>query len=176
MVYETMSYVLDLGEIAMTMAGSLALLAQQGNGNKRPPEQHTTESLVVGYPPHLFPAHMLTQSGPLAELATIQKRLIAMSRQLSPQRDLSPWLSLFLVELREVMDRAYRVAVIAQVYAQPSRLETLVRMVQQIELEIVRRTKRSLIYQESRAETLPLFAHFASLRMFAQEMEESINW
>jgi hypothetical protein len=74
------------------------------------------------------------------------------------------------------MDRAYRVAVIAQVYAQPSRLETLVRMVQQIELEIVRRTKRSLIYQESRAETLPLFAHFASLRMFAQEMEESINW
>ncbi len=110
-----------LGIVMLVAVGAVLLLLRVSDRGRA-----QRDAWLVGYPPDIFPAQALTRSGPLAVLAATQSRLISLYRQMPAQSDLTIWLGAFLRELRAIMDTAYRVAVVTQVYGQTAHLERLV--------------------------------------------------
>jgi hypothetical protein len=156
---------LGLGAVALVALGSVLLLLRlsrrAGPGRGR---------LVLGYPPELFPAQHLTRGGALAALVGTQSRLASIERQLPPQSDLSIWLRAFLHELRAIMDTAYRVTVITEIYGRPAQLDRLVAEVQQIEAEIAEHVTRRLLARDGDAQAELLDGRLATLRMCVREL------
>jgi hypothetical protein len=103
---------------------------------------------ALGYPPDRFPAQALTRGGPLAALAATQARLAALEERLPPHSDQRIWLRTFLGELREIMDTAYHVAAIAEVYGQMAQLKRLVEEVWQIEAAVAEHVTRRLLARD----------------------------
>lgn len=139
------------------------------------PASKRTGDMIIGYPPHLFPAHALTRSGPLAALAATQTRLTSVYQQLPAQSEVAIWLRTFLGELREIMDTAYRVAVITQVYGQSTQLERLAAEVQQIEQQIASHVTSHLLSRDADAYQEVLNGRLEALRMCANELSALVS-
>lgn len=129
---------------------------------------------AIGYPPELFPDQELVHSSALAELAATQRRLTAVYAQLPAQSETAIWLRTFLVELRAIMDTAYRVAVITRLYGQPPPLEQLLSEVSQIEAQLIEQVTRRLLAQEGDEERELLAGRLAALRLCARELASLI--
>jgi hypothetical protein len=155
---------IGLGLVALVAVGAVWLLLRlsERRGPRGAP--------ALGYPPDGYPAQELIRSGPLAELAAVQARLSALALRLPPQSDQRIWLQTFLDELRQIMDTAYRAALIAQVYGQPAGLERLVAEVRQIEAEAAANITRRLLARESDAHDELLDGRLAALRLCAHEL------
>ena len=155
---------LGLGAVGLVALGAVLLLlrfsGRAGLGRSR----------LLGYPPDLFPAQHLTRGGTLVALAATQSRLASIERQVPPQSDLSIWLCAFLSELRAIMDTAYRVTVITEIYGHPAQLERLVAEVQQIEAEIAEHVARRLLAHDGDAQAELLDGRLATLRMCVHEL------
>lgn len=126
--------------------------------------------IVEGYPPSLFPAQDLTGAGALAALAAAQARLLAAYEQAPPRSDLAIWLRAFLHELREIMDTAYRAAVIAQIYGRSVPLDRLVGEVQQIEAQLAAQVVARLLARDADAHDELLDGRLATLRLCVREL------
>jgi hypothetical protein len=153
-----------LGVVCLVAVGAVLLLLRF-SGRAAP-----GRSRLLGYPPELFPAQHLTRGGALAALAATQSRLASIERQVPAQSDLSIWLSAFLSELRAIMDTAYRVTVITEMYGQPASLDRLVAEVQQIEAEIVEHVARRLLARDGDAQAELLDGRLATLRLCVREL------
>jgi hypothetical protein len=156
---------LGLGAVGLVALGAVLLLLRF-SGRAGPGRGH----LQLGYPPDLFPAQHLTRGGTLAALAATQSRLASIERQLPPQSDLSIWLRAFLYELRAIMDTAYRVTVITEIYGRPAQLDRLVAEMQQIEAEIAEHVARRLLARDGDAQAELLDGRLATLRMCVREL------
>ena len=164
MAHDPIQHLLGLGAVIVVAVGGLALLLRlSGRGPTR-------GARLLGYPPELFPAHHLTRTGALAALAATQVRLASIERQMPPQSDLSIWLRAFLSELRAIMDTAYRVAVVTEIYGQPAQIEQLVAEVQRIEAEIVEHVARQLLARAGDAHDELLDGRLATLRLCVREL------
>ena len=159
-----LNHVLGLGAVGLVALGAVLLLLRF-SGRAGPGRGH----LLLGYPPELFPAQHLTR-GALAALAATQSRLASVERQVPPQSDLSIWLCAFLNELRAIMDTAYRVTVITEIYGQPAQLDRLVAEVQQIEAEIAEHVARRLLARDGDVHAELLDGRLATLRMCVREL------
>ena len=160
-----LNHLLGLGAVSLVALGAVVLLLRcSGRAGPGPGR------LLLGYPPELFPAQHLTRGGALAALATTQSRLATIERQVPPQSDLSIWLCAFLQELRAIMDTAYRVTVITEIYGRPAQLDRLVAEVQQIEVEIVEHVSRRLLARDGDAQAELLDGRLATLRMCVREL------
>jgi len=156
---------LGLGAVCLVALGAVLLLLRfSGRAGPR------RGRLLLGYPPELFPAQHLTRVGTLAALAATQSRLASIERQLPLQSDLSIWLCAFLNELRAIMDTAYRVTVITEIYGRSAQLDRLAAEVQQIEAEIVEHVARRLLAHDGDAQAELLDGRLATLRMCVREL------
>jgi hypothetical protein len=156
---------IGLGAVCLVAVGAMLLLLRFSarGASRRGPQ-------LLGYPPDLFPAQHLTRGGALAALAATQARLASIERQIQPQSDLSIWLRAFLHELREIMDTAYRVTVITEIYGRPAQIERLVAEVQQIEAEIAEHVARRLLARDGDAHDELLDGRLATLRLCVREL------
>ena len=165
MLTADLNHLLGLGVVCLVALGAVLLLlrfsGRTGPGRGR---------LLLGYPTELFPAQHLTRGGTLAALAATQSRLASIERQVPPQSDLSIWLCAFLHELRAIMDTAYRVTVITEIYGQPAQLGRLVAEVQQVESEIAEHVTRRLLGRDGDAQAELLDGRLATLRMCVREL------
>src|SRR5512145_38479 len=156
---------LGLGGVIVVAVGAVLLLLWLSD---RSAARH--DRMVLGYPSTLFPACHLTGSGPLAALAATQIRLATIYQQVPPQGELAIWLRAFLNELREIMDTAYRVSVIAQTYDQHGQLERLIAEVQQIEAEVAEQITRRMLARDGDAQQELLNGRLAALRLCLREI------
>jgi hypothetical protein len=156
---------LGLGAVGLVALGAVLLLLRFSG--RAGPERGRS---LLGYPPDLFPARHLTRGGTLAALAATQSRLASIERQAPPQSDMSIWLRAFLYELRAIMDTAYRVTVITEIYGRPAQLDRLVAEVQQIEAEIAEHVTRRLLVRDGDAQDELLDGRLATLRMCVREL------
>ena len=156
---------IGLGIVCLVALGAVLLLlrfsGRAGLGRGR---------MILGYPPELFPAQHLARGGALAALAATQARLAAIQQQVPPQSDLAIWLGAFLNELRAIMDTAYRVTVITEIYGRPAQIDRLVAEVQQIESEIADHVARRLLARDGDAQAELLDGRLATLRMCVREL------
>jgi hypothetical protein len=162
---DQVTLLLKLGMVIVVAVGAVWLLLRVTD---RP--NTARGDLLLGYPPDLFPARDLTRSSQLAALTTTQARLHSIYAQLPPHSDLAIWLRAFLNELREIMDTAYRVAVITQVYGQPADIDRLIAEVQQIEAEVAGHVARRLLARDGDAQHELLEGRLAALRMCVREL------
>jgi hypothetical protein len=156
---------LGLGAVGLVALGAVFLLLRL-SGRAEPQRGR----LLLGYPPELFPAQHLARSGALVALVETQARLASIERQLPPQSEISIWLRAFLYELRAIMDTAYRVTVITEIYGRPAQLDRLVAEVQQIEAEIAEHVTRRLLARDGDAQAELLDGRLATLRMCVREL------
>jgi hypothetical protein len=145
--------------IAVAVLGVLLLLRLSARG-----------ATPLGYPPDRFPAQELTRGGPLAALVVTQARLAVLERRLPPRSDQRIWLRALLNELREIMDTAYRVALISQVYGQPEQLERLVDEVREIEAGVAEHVTRRMLAHNGAAQDELLAGRMATLRLCVREL------
>ena len=165
MRFEHIERLAGLGAVIMvTLATVSLLLRTDARGSSQP------GPLLAGYPPELFPARLLTRSGPLAALAAAQARLLALYVHLPPHSDSAIWLRTFLVELREIMDTAYRVAVIAEIYGGLATLDRVVDEVRQLESELAQHVARRMLTREGDARDELLTGRLATLRLCVREL------
>jgi hypothetical protein len=162
--YSDLVRLIGLGIVAIVAVGAVLLLLRlsERRGPRGTP--------ALGYPPDLYPAQELTRGGPLADLAAVQTRLAALALRLPPHSDQRVWLQTFLGELREIMDTAYRAALVAQVYGQPAGLDRLVAEVRQIESEAAANVTQRLLMREGDAQDELLDGRMAALRLCAREL------
>ena len=156
---------LGLAAVIVVAAGAVWLFLRIGGRSET-----RRDEMLLGYPPHLFPARDLTRNGPLAILATTQARLLLVYRQLPAHSDSAIWLRTFLSELREIMDTAYRVAVITDVYGGHAPLDRLVVEVQQIEQEVAGHVARRMLLHDGDAQQELLAGRLATLRLCVREL------
>jgi hypothetical protein len=160
-----------LGVVSLLSIG-VVLLLLRWSGQRVP-----RGAIVSGYPPDLFPAQHLVSSGPLAALAATQARLSSIERQLPPQGYLSIWLRTFLIELRAIMDTAYRVMAITEIYGKPAQLDQLVAEVQQIEAEIATQVTHQLLTRNGNDSPDELLeGRLAILRLCVRELADNGPW
>lgn len=160
--------VLGLGLVAAVAFGALWLLLRTG-------ERRSRALGAMGYPPSRFPARHLTQVGPLAALALTEARLALLHAQLPTHSDLAPWLAAFLAELRQLMEMAYRVQVITEVYGPPAHLERIVTEVQGLEQQIAQDVAQHLLTHEGNAQQELLDDRLATLHLCGQELRRAIS-
>jgi hypothetical protein len=160
-----LDHLLGLGAVGLVALGAVMLLLRF-SGRTEPARGR----MLLGYPPELFPAQHLTRRGALAALALTQSRLASIEQQVPAQSDLSIWLRAFLKELRSIMDTAYRVTVITEVYGRQAQLDRLVAELQQIEVEIVEQVARRLLARDGDAQAELLDGRLATLRMCVHEL------
>lgn len=162
---QDLELLVKLGLVIVVAVGAVLLLLQpRVNPDVRGQE------LVLGYPADLFPARGLTRTPPLVALAATQARLVSIYRQLPADSDLAIWLRAFLNELREIMDTAYRVTVITEVYGQPAQIERLIAEVEQIEQEVATHVAHRLLARDGDAQHELLDGRLAALRMCVREL------
>jgi hypothetical protein len=120
--------------------------------------------------------HGVAHSPALRALAATQARLVSVYRRLPasdptiPVGDLAIWLRVFLLELRQMMDTAYRVAVITDVYQQSTHLNRLVAEVQQIERQIADDLAQRLMAADGDTRNELLNRRLTALRECAHEL------
>jgi hypothetical protein len=153
-----------LGLVIAVAVGAVVLLLRLSD--RRGPRRET----VLGYPPDLYPAQALTRGGPLAGLAATQARLAALEAWLPPRSDQRIWLRTFLGELRQIMDTAYHVAAIAEVYGENAQLERLADEVRGIEAEVADHVTRRLLARDADAHDELLDGRLATLRLCVREL------
>ena len=160
-----MTTILHLGGAIIFAVGAVLLLLRLS-------ERAITyrSGIVEGYPPSLFPAQELTSVGALAALAATQARLLSAYEQVPPHSDLAIWLRAFLHELREIMDTAYRAAVIAHVYGRPVPLDRLVGEVAQIEAQLAGQIVERLLARDGDTHDELLDGRLATLRLCVREL------
>jgi hypothetical protein len=158
---------LGLGLVIVVAVGAVLLLLRLSDRRDRRGEA------VLGYPPDLFPAQALTRGGPLAALAATQARLTALEGRLPPHSDQRIWLRTFLSELRQIMDTAYHVAAIAEVYGQMAQLERLADEVRGIEAEVADHVTRRLLARDADAHDELLDGRLATLRLCLRELADA---
>jgi hypothetical protein len=156
--------VLGLGLVVLVAVGAVLLLLRLSDRRGQ---------ALLGYPPDRFPAQALTRGGPLAALAATQARLAALEARLPPRGDQRIWLRTFLGELREIMDTAYHVAVIAEVYGQVAQLERLAAEVRAIEIEVAEHVTRRLLARDGDAHDELLDGRLATLRLCLRELADA---
>lgn len=156
---------LGLGLVLLVAISAVLLLLRQGSR-----AQPDASIALIGYPPERYPATHLTRTGALADLASTQARLAAITLQLSFQSELAIWMRSLLGELRQILDTAYRVAVITELYGQPPQIERLAAQVQQIESQVAAHVTERLLAQDADAQAELLEARLAALRMYAREL------
>jgi hypothetical protein len=167
MTYDSLEILAGLGVVAVLAVGAVLLLLRMSG-----PPSARHGALVLGYPPDLFPARRLVQSGPLLALAAIQGRLLSIYQQLPVGSEMGLWLEPFLNELREIMNTAYRVLVITEVYGRPARLEGLIAEVEQLEAQVAEHITHRLLAREGDAQEELLEARLAMLRLCMEELGE----
>jgi len=134
------------------------------------------DGLVLGYPPDQFPVQRVVRHPALRALAATQARLVSVYRQLPvsdrtvPVNDLAIWLRVFLAELRQMMDTAYRVAVITDAYGRSAHLDRLAAEVQQLETQIADDITQRLLGYDGGAHDEVLNRRLAMLRSCAREL------
>lgn len=153
----------QLGAAALIAIGAIMLLLRYSGAGQR-------AGIVRGFPPSLFPNQDLVRAGPLAALAAIQARLLAVYEQTPQQSDLAIWLGQFLPELRAIMDTAYRAAAIGSVYGQHEPLERLVADVQAIEAQISALAIDLILAGRDQPAAVGLAERLATLRLCAREL------
>ncbi|HEX8682161.1 MAG TPA: hypothetical protein VF707_07605 [Ardenticatenaceae bacterium] len=156
---------LGLGVVAVLALGAVSFLLWITGEPRR---RHG--ALVLGYPPDLFPARHLTQSGMLLALAAVQARLVSIYRQIPAESETGLWLEAFLKELREIMNTAYRVVVVTEIYGRPTALESLVAEVEQLERQVVEHITQRLLARDGDAQEELLDARLEMLRVYMQEL------
>jgi hypothetical protein len=156
--------ILGLGLVIAVAVGAVLLLLWLSERRER------HGAAVLGYPPDRFPAQSLTRGGPLAALAATQARLAALEARLPPRSDQRIWLRTFLSELREIMDTAYHVAAIAEVYGQMAQLERLAAEVRGIEAEVADHVTRRLLARDGDAHDELLDGRLATLQLCLREL------
>jgi hypothetical protein len=157
---------LGLVIVIVVAVGAVLLLLRLSDRQNRRGE------MVLGYPPDLFRAQALARSGPLAALAATQTRLAALEAWLPPRSDQRIWLRTFLGELRQIMDTAYHVAAIAEVYGQIAQLERLADEVRGIEAEVADHVTRRLLARDADAHNELLDGRLATLRLCVRELAD----
>jgi hypothetical protein len=156
---------IGLGVVLVVAVGAVLLLLRLSEQRASP------GAFVLGYPPDRFPAQALARSGSLAALAATQARLAALEARLPAQSDQRIWLRTFLGELREIMDTAYQVAVIAEVYGQMAQLERLADEVRQIEAAVAEHVTRWLLARDGDGHSDALLdGRLATLRLCVREL------
>ena len=168
MTHADLIHILGLGLVVTIAIGAVLLLLWLSERRGAPRARRGEP--VLGYPPDLFPAQALTRRGPLAALAASQARLAALETRLPPHSDQRIWLRTFLAELRQIMDTAYQVAAIAEVYGQTGPLERLAAEVQQIEAEVAAHVSRRLLARDGDAHDELLDGRLATLRLCTREL------
>ena len=163
MMYADVQRLLGLGAVILCATGGVWLLLRTGARTGR-------GEIVLGYPLDLFPAIHLTRAGPLRALAVTQARLVSMYRHMPPAGDTTIWLRTFLYELREIMDTAYRVAVVTEAYGRQAPLERLLEEVQQIEMQLAEQVARQLLRRDGDTEQELLAGRLATLQMCVREL------
>ncbi len=154
-----------LGIVILVAVGAVLFLLRLSDRGRA-----QRDAWLIGYPPDIFPAQALAHSGPLAALAATQSRLVSIYRQMPAQSELTIWLSAFLWELRAIMDTAYRVALVTQVYDQTAHLAQLVAEVEAIEVQIADHVTRQLLAQANDIGCESLEGHLATLRLCVREV------
>jgi hypothetical protein len=165
MTRDPLMVLLQLGAVTVIAIGAVLLLLRIGARSTG-----LRGGIVPGYPPSLFPRQELVRSGPLAALAATQARLLAIYEQAPSQSDLAVWLHPFLLELRAIMDTAYRAMAIAHVYDQHVQLDRLVAEVREVELQIAGQALQRMLARDGDAELELLDGRLATLRMCAREL------
>lgn len=165
MTPDDVTQLLGLGAVVLVTLGALWLLLRLPSGKNK-----DAGALVLGYPPDRFPARELTRSPALLALAATQSRLLSIYRQIPPQSDLAVWVRTFLNELREIMDTAYRVALVTELYGQPALLDRLIAEVQQIETQVAEQVAQRLLARDGDAQQELLDGRLAALRMCMREL------
>jgi hypothetical protein len=162
--------VLEFVVIILVAAGAVWLLFRV---TRRPPAR---DNLVLGYPPEHYPAHEATRLPALRKLAATQARLHAVYHRL-PSSDptlqvgeVAIWLRVFLVELRRMMDAAYRVALIADVYRQADHLDRLAAEVAELESQIADDIAQVLLGHQGAVRNEALSRRLGALRECAGEL------
>lgn len=154
---------IGLGVVALVAIGIVAFMLRMLDGRG-------TSSAIEGYPPHLFPRQDLTRTGPLADLAATQRRLLEVYQQLTPRSEAAVWLAAFLGELRAMMDSAYRVASVTALYGDDSPLARVTTEVRQFERQLVDRVVQQMLHTGEGFDSEQLDMRLATLRRFTQEM------
>jgi hypothetical protein len=155
-----------LGLLAVTIfaSGALVLLLRVGRSPVR------ADEIAKGYPPERFPRRDLIALPPLAALAASQARLLAVHAQLPARGEAAVWLRAYLVELRAIMDTAYRVAGIGALYADLALLERVAAEVSETERVVAREAMQHLLRADDDFDPVSLDGRLAVLRRFAQQL------
>lgn len=154
-----------VGVITVIALGAVFLLLRVSSRTNQ-----ALHGFVVGYPSDRFPIREVTSSGKLTTLAATQLRLLSIYEQLPAQSELSVWLRAFLQEFREIMDTAYRVAVITRAYGQPTQLEQLVDEVRELERQLADHVVQRLLARDGDAQAELLNGRLATLRLCVREL------
>lgn len=162
---DSLMTLLGLGVVTVIAVGSVLLLLRISSRSMR-----TDHAFVAGYPSDRFPAHEVVRSSTLVTLAATQSRLLAMYEQVPARSDLAIWLRAFLREFREIMDTAYRVAVITHIYGQSVQLDQLVIEVQHMEQQLADHVVQRLLARDGDAQTDELNTRLATLRLCVREL------
>lgn len=103
-------------------------------------------------------------------MTAIQARLVSIVQQLPPQTDLAIWLHQSLVELREIMNLAYRAVVVTQAYGPPPQLAQLIVELHALEEQIIVRIGQQLLARGNGVHHELLSGRLATLWMCAREL------
>ena len=162
---------LGLGVVIVVAIGAVAVLLRSPR-RRTPP----VGEVVVGYPPDLFPVRCVVRQPALQALAATQARLLAVYQRLpvsdrtAPVSEIAIWLKVFLLELRQMMDTAYRVALVTDVYGHSPHLDRLVADVQQIEAQLADDITRRLLGADGELRDDVLNRRLEMLRQCAREL------
>jgi hypothetical protein len=164
-MYEQLIALANLGATAAIALGVIAILWRVSERSRpRQPE------IVLGYPSDRFPAHDVVGSRALTELAASQARLLSMYSELAPSSDAAKLLYSFLVELRAIMDLAYRVALVTRAYGQSPKLDRVVAEVRAIERELADHVVQRLLAYEADEQSALLDHRLATLRALVGQL------
>jgi hypothetical protein len=136
---------------------------------------HAATGIVQGYPAQAYPLQQATSTVQLQALTAVQQRLLLIYDQAPARSDLTIWLKLFLVELRAIMDVAYRVAPLMQLYGKNQQLDQLVLEVQLIETQIAECSISSLLQQAPDQQLNMLESRLATLRLCTKQLGETVG-
>jgi hypothetical protein len=165
LMHDTLSILLGLIVTAFVSGVGVVLLLRIGKPQLKP-----SLELVRGYPVEHFPDQQAVRSEPLLALVATQTRLLSVYAQLPRQSDLAVWVHAFLLELRQIMDSAYRVAGVAMLYDKIGQLDTVVREVQRIEAQLAEAAMQHLLDAQSDVDTERFETRLAVLRRCVKEL------
>jgi hypothetical protein len=142
-VHDPIILLAQLIVVALIAVGAIWLVFRGSPAAQQPP----TET-VRGYPPGRFPNQEIVRRQALALLVATQSRLLTVYERLPARSPLAGWLANFLHELRGLMDTAYQIAAVTEVYGSLPQLEELAQRVQEIEHGLANAIVRQLMHPD----------------------------